>query len=65
MGALFYAFCVDFWFNLGILLVLIELCRFYIHLFERHYRVNKKYIKRLTPYIEQLGTILENTEKAV
>ncbi len=32
---------------------------------ERHYKINKKYIRRLAPYIEQLGAILENTEKAV
>ena len=32
---------------------------------ERHYKVNEEYIRRLAPYIEQLGAILENTEKAV
>ncbi len=32
---------------------------------ERHYKVNEEYIRRLTPYIEQLGTMLENAENAV
>ncbi len=32
---------------------------------EKHYKVNEEYIRRLAPYIEQLGTMLENAEKAV
>ncbi len=32
---------------------------------EKHYKVNEQYIKRLLPYVEQLGTMLENAEKAV
>ena len=32
---------------------------------ERHYKVNEQYLKRLLPYIEQLGTMLENAENAV
>lgn len=27
---------------------------------EKHYKVNEQYLKRLLPYIDQLGTILEN-----
>ncbi len=32
---------------------------------ERHYKVNEEYIKRLAPYIDQLGALLENAEEAV
>ena len=30
---------------------------------ERHYKVNEQYLKRLLPYVEDLGVMLENPEK--
>jgi len=32
---------------------------------ERHYKVNEQYLKRLLPYVEELGIMLENAVKMV
>ena len=32
---------------------------------KRHYKVNEQYLKRLLPYVEELGIMLENAVKMV